>query len=448
MTIKNLTTLLMVLLVNWGFTQANLVITEIMYNPPEAGTDTTEFIEIYNNSSQSINLTNYTCTGGNYTFPEFFLPSGGYYVIAVSTSGFTNTYGFAPHGEFIGGLSNSGESIVLKDSLGVMVDSVNYDDVAPWPVGSSLGMADGGGASLELCAPNSDNNIGSNWNASVHQTGLIVNGSEVLASPGLANFCCPILESSQTIVECLGYTITVGTNTYSETGLYTDLLTGSAGCDSIVTTDLTIIVPTSSVISETSCGSFLSPSGNYTWTASNTYMDTVPNAVGCDSVITVNLTINSSNVAVNQTSNILTVEENGAVYQWLNCSGLTAISGAIAQSYTALENGDYAVIVFSNGCSDTSECLNVASADILDKYTLSDITIYPNPTSDRVMVGLSSSFSTLSYYLFAADGKKVSTGTINSALSFDLDLSDEEDGIYFLHLTLDDKLFVQKIVKQ
>ncbi|HAQ38663.1 MAG TPA: hypothetical protein DCQ58_09165, partial [Saprospirales bacterium] len=40
-------------------TYGQLVITEIMYNPPESGTDLTEFIEIYNNSDQAINLNGY-----------------------------------------------------------------------------------------------------------------------------------------------------------------------------------------------------------------------------------------------------------------------------------------------------------------------------------------------------------------------------------------------------
>ncbi|MDX2361074.1 MAG: T9SS type A sorting domain-containing protein [Crocinitomicaceae bacterium] len=50
---------------------------------------------------------------------------------------------------------------------------------------------------------------------------------------------------------------------------------------------------TTNTISETACGSYTSPSGNYTWTTSNTYLDTIPNACGSDSVITVNLTINT-----------------------------------------------------------------------------------------------------------------------------------------------------------
>ena len=51
---------------------------------------------------------------------------------------------------------------------------------------------------------------------------------------------------------------------------------------------------TSSTINPTECDSLVSPSGNYTWTTTGTYNDTIPNACGSDSVITVNLTINNS----------------------------------------------------------------------------------------------------------------------------------------------------------
>ncbi len=62
------------------------------------------------------------------------------------------------------------------------------------------------------------------------------------------------------------------------------------GCDSIVNTNLTINTPTNSTINVIGAGSYVSPSGNYTWTIAGTYTDTITNANGCDSVITIILT--------------------------------------------------------------------------------------------------------------------------------------------------------------
>lgn len=184
-----------------GTSASDLVINEIMYNPAEGGVDSTEFIEIYNNGSVSVDLTDFTLTGGIYTFPSVSIAAGAYYVVAVNTSAFTNVYGFAPHGEFTNGLSNSGESIVLKDNLGVLLDSVYYRPVAPWPTGSAVGTANGGGASLILCDPNSDNNDGANWKASTTPVGITINSRPVLASPNAAN-SCPIINPD---IEATGF---------------------------------------------------------------------------------------------------------------------------------------------------------------------------------------------------------------------------------------------------
>ncbi len=167
----------------------NLVITEIMYNPAESGTDTTEFVEIYNNGATAADLTNYTLSGIAYTFPSVSLAAGGYYVIGVNASAFNTVYGFAADGIATGGLSNGGEAIIIRDATGVVVDSVRYDDNTPWPSGSGAGLPDGGGSSIILCDTASDNADGNNWNACVTSTGVTVNGFAVLASPGMANAC-------------------------------------------------------------------------------------------------------------------------------------------------------------------------------------------------------------------------------------------------------------------
>jgi hypothetical protein len=69
-----------------------------------------------------------------------------------------------------------------------------------------------------------------------------------------------------------------------------DTIPNDAGCDSVITVNLTIRVKTFATINPDVCDSYTSPSGKV-WTTSGTRMDTIPNDAGCDSVITVNLTI-------------------------------------------------------------------------------------------------------------------------------------------------------------
>ena len=85
-------------------------------------------------------------------------------------------------------------------------------------------------------------------------------------------------------------------NTYTESNnTATDTLVNAMGCDSVVTLDLTILNSTSGTDVQTACDSFTWIDGN-TYTASNnTATDTLVNALGCDSVVTLDLTINYSN---------------------------------------------------------------------------------------------------------------------------------------------------------
>ena len=81
---------------------------------------------------------------------------------------------------------------------------------------------------------------------------------------------------------------------WSESGFYYDTLPNSVGCDSILLVNLTIINSTSSSFAVSACDSYTSPSGKYTWTISGIYHDTIPNAAGCDSSMAIDLTINKN----------------------------------------------------------------------------------------------------------------------------------------------------------
>ncbi|GJM32673.1 MAG: hypothetical protein DHS20C18_16740 [Saprospiraceae bacterium] len=168
-----------------GTVLADVVITEIMYNPPESGTDSLEYIELYNNGSTAVNLIDYSFTSGvTYTFPGFNLGAGEYVIVAVDSVKFENNFGVAAFQWVSGGLSNGGELIQLSDGDGNIVDEVDYSDGGAWPIGAA-----GGGASLVLCDVMGDNTDPANWQAASTATGVISNGLEVFANPGGASEC-------------------------------------------------------------------------------------------------------------------------------------------------------------------------------------------------------------------------------------------------------------------
>jgi len=160
----------------------DLVITEINYNGPESGTDSTEFIEIYNNDTANVNLNGYSFAEGvSYTFPAITLNAGDYIVIAKDSLVMLNFFGVSARQWNSGALSNSGEDIILVTANGDTVDVVDYDDSSPWPTSA----VDSGGHSMSFCDLTLDNNMGANWSATTDFVGVNTAGDSIWASPGV-----------------------------------------------------------------------------------------------------------------------------------------------------------------------------------------------------------------------------------------------------------------------
>ncbi|MCF8255915.1 MAG: lamin tail domain-containing protein [Flavobacteriales bacterium] len=184
---------------------ATIAITEIMYNPPEAGNDSLEYIEIYNYGSAGVNLGGFTFTGIDFVIPTMIegnppiLPAGEHSVIGINDTALVNTFnlGYATSWT-TGALSNNGEGLSIRDAQGNLVDTVYFDDTVAWPV-----SADGGGASLERCDPTSDGTLPESWIASTTSTGVTVNGIEIFATPSAVNSECVAVGIDDNIISTL-----------------------------------------------------------------------------------------------------------------------------------------------------------------------------------------------------------------------------------------------------
>ena len=165
--------------------QAQVVINEIMYNPPESGVDSLEYVELFNSGNAAADISGWSFPNGiTYTFPAgTILPVNGYVVLAVNANAFKNVFGFLPL-QFVGALSNGGEVIRLADAGGAEVDAVTYANMLPWPV-----EGNGNGNSIVLCDPTSDNSQPINWQACSTPTGITINGKAVFANPNAASAC-------------------------------------------------------------------------------------------------------------------------------------------------------------------------------------------------------------------------------------------------------------------
>lgn len=158
----------------------NLVITEIMYNPPESGNDSLEFLEIYNLGEETVSLEGiYFSEGIDYVFPDVEILPNTFLLVSIDSLAMMQTFNVEAYQWTGGALSNGGEDIEIKDVHGNIIDFVEYDDALPWDT-----LADGFGHSLTLCNPEVDNNIAENWTHSEYFMALNAEGDSIWATPG------------------------------------------------------------------------------------------------------------------------------------------------------------------------------------------------------------------------------------------------------------------------
>lgn len=164
-----------------------VVINEIMFNPPESGTDSLEYIELYNADIIAHNLQGWSFSKGVvYTFPSYNLEPGSYVVVAIKASAMLNTFGVVALQWTSGGLSNSGEELELKDNSGAVIDNLTFSASAPWPV-----AANGYGPSLSLKDPLLDNSLVASWAPETVKAAVNAAGIPVYGTPGALNFPVP-----------------------------------------------------------------------------------------------------------------------------------------------------------------------------------------------------------------------------------------------------------------
>lgn len=99
----------------------------------------------------------------------------------------------------------------------------------------------------------------------------------------------PYNTGAQTIQFCPGESVSIGGNSYTQSGTVIDTIAGTAGCDTIVTYTLVKLPqPVRSETIEFCSGETVSIGGN-SYTQPGTVVDTIPASAGCDTIVTYTL---------------------------------------------------------------------------------------------------------------------------------------------------------------
>ena len=122
-----------------------------------------QWIELHNRGTSPADLSGWKFDAGmTYTFyPGTTLAPGAFIVVARDPSLIPPASGVTILGPWSGSLSGKGQRIRLLDAAGNPADEVPYLDGGRWP-----DVPDGGGSTLELRDPRSDNSLPESWAAS------------------------------------------------------------------------------------------------------------------------------------------------------------------------------------------------------------------------------------------------------------------------------------------
>lgn len=156
---------------------------------------------------------------------------------------------------------------------------------------------------------------------------------------------------------------------------------------------------------------------------------------GCwlDSIVHTNLT---EQAPIDTTISIITYNElmanqGGATYQWVECND-GPIAGARSQSFTASEDGIYAVYFTVGNCTEYSSCYTISGVG-LDENDLLDYEIFPDPANGYINISIASAnFNDYSVSIKKSLGQYVFYPQKVKSEHFTIDINTLSSGNYFV----------------
>ncbi|HPB02768.1 MAG TPA: T9SS type A sorting domain-containing protein, partial [Bacteroidales bacterium] len=270
----------------------------------------------------------------------------------------------------------------------------------------------------------------------------------------------PEYEYSENHTICPGSSYTWHENTYSSAGSYYANYTSQQGCDSTYTLNLSIGQEYAFTENHSICEGESYLWHGTTYSAAGTYTAAYSTISGCDSIYTLNLTMNQlpvvwlgNDTTICADTETLTLDAGnpGATYLW---SENGATTQSIQFTCSGCNMGVYPVwVTVNNGCSASDTInVNIQLCDIIEESGDLITGVFPNPTDGAVYLSSNNLNEDAAITITNADGKLIFTGMLNdlnsSSGNKEIDLSDYAAGIYFMQIIHKTQVQIVRIVRQ
>ena len=249
--------------------------------------------------------------------------------------------------------------------------------------------------------------------------------------------------STQSLSICSGSSVSVGSSVYTTAGTYSDTLQTAAGCDSVVTSTITVLEADTLEQFVSICEGDSYSIGNSTYTNAGDYADVFVNATFCDSTVITHLSLQANptlelggdTLLCDGQQITLSAGEGWASYEWNN--------GAEVSTITVSSEGTYSVEISNSvGCfaSDSIQvtydfCLS------LNEHSSAMFQVFPNPTAGALHVNVTHLPATMR--LYNSLGQLIEQGQL-TAVSTPIMIA--KKGIYWLQVEQEGRTYTQKIV--
>lgn len=352
-------------------------------------------------------------SGANYSVSS----SGTYYIRAMNSFGCWS----ASSGGVVTTVFGSPQAPTIPSSNSPNCGSVNINRNGTPPAGTSW-YWQGTNANGTSTTLGSGINYTANSSGTYYIRAYTSNNCWSNLSTGLPIIVLSSLSATQNQVVCDSYVAPDGLN-YTNSGQYQAIISNSAGCDSIITINLTVNNSYSVQNTVLACQSFTWIDGNAYTEDNNTATYLLTSSAGCDSLVTLDLDISlpSNDTTYIQSTALGSFELNGVVY---------------------FEDGIYyQTLPDQYGCDSTIAIeLSFDQSNLLE-YNDLFLLVYPNPSRDGIFqLKIDKPF----YILGVTDsyGRDVRFFEENEKIN----LSHLEKGYYFVHVETGNSVVTIKLI--
>jgi cold shock CspA family protein len=221
---------------------------------------------------------------------------------------------------------------------------------------------------------------------------------------------CPQKQSNDIVQACGSYQWIDGNTYTSSTNTPAIYYQAANGCDSIVRLNLTIDTLRATDVVQ-ACGPYQWIDGITYTTTTNSPSYAFTTSAGCDSIVTLDLTIVSVDNSVSRNASTLIANQIGGTYKWYDCNnGFSQIPGETNRAFTPLVNGSYAVLVGKDSCALLSDCVDVINVGIFRDELEFSWKIYPNPVKENFFLEFDEAHPAITIRMYNALGQEIHTG--------------------------------------